>query len=188
VKWLLLVMLLPGCMTTNALEAEKAYYAMQTAAIYQQRSAAAQPLFEMASHDSSKPIVLENVAYIRVFQPVTESAQVQPAQYRQTDYMAPWAGLLNNALGMAIPFWGAYKMIGAATKSAGDAYSVHNNGDGNSMSFQRDTFVSNPTVGNDLNFQSDFTQPAQAPVIVNPVVVRPEVVDPVIVDPIVIDR
>jgi len=178
---LILFLLLPGCITTNQLEAERAYYQMQTAVIQQHE---AQPLWEMKSQDPSKPIVLENVAYIRVFQPSTQQ-QNRPAQYQQTNYVAPWVGLLGNALSVAIPVWGAVKIVDTLAKNAGDTFNLNAQGDHNALAFERDATVH--TQG-DVWLKNDLTHPPTVvdpvvvnPVIVDPVVVRPEIVDPVIV-------
>ena len=169
---LFMVVMLSGCMTHNQLEAEKAFYQMQTASIRSQQQAAAQPLWEMKSQQEGKPIVLENVDYIRVYQPIQQSQQQQQmVQYRQQDYVSPWTNLLGKAISLAIPAYAAYKIIDTVSTNTGTHTNMNNYGANSQQSIAGDTSISGAT-GGDINLHSDFTSD---PTVVNqpePIVVN----------------
>ncbi|MFW6219389.1 MAG: hypothetical protein ACOC33_00845 [bacterium] len=124
---IILVLPLSGCITTNQLEAEKSYYQLQAMKIKEQQN---QPLFELESHDSSKPIIMENVAAIRVFQPSNNSqSHTNFQQYRHRDYISPWTNLLGKAISIGVPAFAAYKTIDSLAKNAGSSTNYSSGGD-----------------------------------------------------------
>ncbi len=126
-----LIFILSGCMTTNQLEAEKSYYQLQAMKIQAQNNQNSQPLFELVSHDSSKPIIMENVAAIRVFQPPTQntSNSTNFQQYRHQDYVTPWTNLLGRTISLAVPAFAAYKTIDSLAKNVGSSTNYTSGGD-----------------------------------------------------------
>ena len=174
---LISIIILSGCMTHNQLEAEKAFYQMQAASMRSQQQAAAQPLWEMKSQQEGKPIVLENVDYIRVYQPVQQSQQQQQiVQYGQQDYVSPWTNLLGKAISIAVPAYAAYKVID--TLSANTGTHLNNYGANSQQSIVGDTAISGATGGN-LNLHSDFT--AEPTVVIPPAPVVVNQPEPIIV-------
>jgi len=118
--WLVLLCfpLLTSCMTANQLAAEKSFYEAKVA---MSRQVAAQPIFEMLAADLKQPIVLQNVAAIRVFQTPTGSNDTLN-QYVQRDYAAPWL----NILGAGLPWLGAWGIVKAVGDIAGGNYTTYN--------------------------------------------------------------
>jgi len=171
-------------MTHNQLEAERAFYQMQAVALKQKQQQEAQPLWEMKSSDNNEPIVISNVDYIRVYQPLQQSAndQVQIQQYRQMDYISPWTNLIGKIAGIAIPAYAAYKVIDSVASNSGEQTYMNNYGANSQQSITGDTSLTSSSVGGNLNLHSDFTH--------DPLIVRPDIVpqpDPIIVNPVVVD-
>lgn len=125
-----LVFIGSGCVTANQKELELKYYETQQALIESKQQQESRPLFEIVSKDNDKPMVFENVSSIRVFQPDMKSdTPLVLRQYKQTDYMAPWIGLLNRGLSIGIPAYAAYKTIDSVASHAGNTYT--SSGEGN---------------------------------------------------------
>lgn len=170
-KAILFLLILPilACGPSQAqLQGERDYYQARVAMAAQR---AAQPLFELVSSDAAKPIVLNNVAAIRVYQP--SQGQVEDfKQYVHQDYAAKWVGLIGQTVGIAAPWLGAWGIVNSI-KDMGATTTQTISGTGNAAAAHSPyaTFaVSPPTV---------VEQPP-------PLVVRPEVVNPVVVDPVVV--
>ena len=90
-------------MTNQQLQAEQAYYNMLTAT----RSGPQMPLVEIKIADPLRPI---NIDYIRVHAPQNDKAL---PQYVQQNTDAEWIRLLGTTISVALPWYGAYKMVGA---------------------------------------------------------------------------
>ena len=153
---ILAALALSGCMTANQLAAEKSYYeAMAT----MQKAREAQPIFVMEAAQAGKPIVLENVASIKVYSagPAIETVL---RQYQHRDFTPSWVAPLANVL---TPFAALYGGSLLLKQAGGASYTQTVSGTGNvaAASNPYATFgVSPPTV-------------VHAP---DPVVVNPEVV------------
>jgi len=117
--WLLLLFpLLTSCMTKNQLLAEQAFY---DAKVAMNKAVQAQPIFEMLAADLKQPIVLMNVAAIRVFQTPSNSGDTLH-QYVQRDYAQPWL----NLLGAGLPWLGAWGIVKAVGDIAGGNSTTYN--------------------------------------------------------------
>jgi hypothetical protein len=99
-----------GCMTTNQLAAERAYYEAKVAMTKQ---AASQPIFEMVAGDSGQPIILPPGAALRVFQVPASSGNDGFNQYVQRDYVSPWLNLIGTTVAVAAPWVGAWGIVSA---------------------------------------------------------------------------
>jgi hypothetical protein len=125
-----------GCGPSQAqVTAEQSFYASK---VMIAKQASSQPIFEMTASDSKQPIVLQNVSAFRVFQASSSSGNDGLAQYVHRDYAAPWINLLGSTLSVALPWYGAYKMVGAIADvipKTGNATTLTNtiNGDGNTQ-------------------------------------------------------
>jgi len=116
--WLLLLLPLMGCMTANQLAAEKSFY---QAKIDMNKAVQAQPVFEMIAADLKQPIVISNVAAIRVFQTPSGSNDTLH-QYQQKDYAQPWL----NLIGAGLPWLGAWGIVKAVGDIAGGNSTTYN--------------------------------------------------------------
>ena len=145
------IILLTGCMTTNMLEAEKAYY---QATVQMQQARAAQPLFELTPALPDQPIVLGNVGSFKVYAPVSGSER-ELSQYKQTDYVGPWLRVVSAALPW-IGVWGIAHEIG---KAAGDTITSYNqsvSGSGNTATTRTSSIATgNMGDGNSLTGMSE---------------------------------
>jgi len=156
---IILIIALAGCGPSQAqLQGERDFYSAKVA-MAAQRSA--QPLFEMVSSDPGKPIVLTNVAAIRVYQ--SPQGQVDDfKQYVHQDYAAKWVNLIGQTAGIAAPWLGAWGIVNSI-KDMGATTNQTISGTGNAAATHSPYSyfgVAPPTV---------VQQPA-------PVIVRPEVV------------
>lgn len=128
----IMVLVLIGCgPTANQLAGEKAFYEAKVAL---SKAASSQPVFEMVSGDPGKPIVLENVSAIRVFQlPATVGGE-NLQQYQMRDFTEPWLRVIQTAVGTAAPWIGAWGIVHEVGKAAGatTSYSTNIGGTGNS--------------------------------------------------------
>ena len=177
VPLLMVSLLLASCgPTLNQLKGEEAYYAARVAMSKQAGSAV---LFEMTANDITKPIILENVAALRVFTPPASGNNDSLTPYIHRDYVQPWL----NVLGAAVPWlgvWGVSSAIIGGMKDMGTTTNMNVNGTGNSGSIVGPTHNAVSGTGHYVGGTIDTTHPAQ---VVNPVIVDPVIVDPVIVQP-----
>jgi hypothetical protein len=174
-----------GCgPSKNQLLAEQSFYAAKIAV---SKQAASQPIFEMVAGDNTKPIILQNVSALRVFQLPASSGNDGLNQYIQKDYSAPWLNLLGTTIGVALPWYGAYKMVGAIADvipKTGNTTMISNaiTGDGN-------TQTNKTQIAGDMSITASNN--AGAVSLGNPTLIQdntstPTVVDqppPVIVEP-----
>jgi hypothetical protein len=135
--------MITGCgPTKNQLLAEQSYYAAKIALSKQVTS---QPIFEMTAGDPKQPIVLQNVAALRVFQLPASAGNDGFNQYVQKDYAAPWLNLIGTTLSVVAPWYGAYKMVDAVAgviPKVGNTTSITTNGDGNKTQIAGDLSIS----------------------------------------------
>lgn len=141
---IVLLFLLTSCGPSQTqLIGEQEYYKAKVALAKQMTS---QPIFEMTSGDPSKPIVLENVSAIRVFQFPAQAASDDLKQYQHHDYAQKWVGLIGTTVGVAAPWLGAWGIVHEVSKIAGPSttYNQSVTGTGNSAT----TRTSSITTGN----------------------------------------
>ena len=153
---LAVVLALGGCMTANQLAAEKSYY---DAMASMTKAREAQPIFVMEAAVAGKPIILENVASIKVYSagPAIETVL---RQYQHRDFTPTWIPAILNAAAPLAALYGGSLLL---KQAGGSSYTQTVSGTGNvaAASNPYGTFgVSPPTVVN---------QPA--PVVVDPKVV-----------------
>ena len=160
-----------GCMTKNQLLAEQSYY---DARVKLSEKRAAQPLFEMVAQNSAEPIILQNVAAIRVFQPLANGDK-EFQQYSQRDYAAPWLNLIGTTLSVGLPWFGAYKMVEAvAGIPKADIFTVQNTNSGNTTtSTTTSTFTNSATGGSVANMGGGSASLSNVSTVEAPVVVTP---------------
>ena len=129
--WIMALVLIGCGPTANQLAGEKAFY---EAKIALSKAVSSQPVFEMVSGDPGKPIVLENVSAIRVFQLPATVGGDNLLQYQQRDYTEPWLRVIQTAVGTAAPWIGAWGIVHEVGKAAGatTSYSTNIGGTGNS--------------------------------------------------------
>jgi hypothetical protein len=167
---LILTLALMGCgPTANQLAGEKAFYEAKVAL---SKAASSQPVFEMVSGDPTKPIVLENVSAIRVFQLPAGNSGESLSQYQQRDYAQPWINLVGTALSVGLPWWGAYKMVGAVADvipKTGNTNTITTTGDGNKTQ-----------IAGDLSITA--TQNAGAVTITEPSIIHDQTSVPTVVE------
>jgi hypothetical protein len=144
------VALLLGCgPSANQLAGEKAFY---EAKVSLSKAASSQPVFEMVSGDPGKPIVLENVSAIRVFQLPAGNSGENLSQYQQRDYAQPWINLVGTTMSVGLPWWGAYKMVGAVADVVGKTGNVTNTGNTTTTTSIATTGNNNKTqIAGDMN-------------------------------------
>jgi hypothetical protein len=119
---LLLLVLLTACgPSLNAIRGEEAYYAAKVAMA---QKASSQPIFEMLASDLAKPIVLENVSAIRVFQVPSGTANDNLQQYVQKDHAQPWINAFLQSLGIIAPWAGAAVIVSNVASSMKDLGSI----------------------------------------------------------------
>ena len=114
--WLLVIFLAACGPSQTQLIGEQEYYKAKVALAKQ---AAAQPVFEMVSGDPTKPIVLENVSAIRVFQVPPNASDGTLKQYQHHDYAAKWVNLIGTAASVAAPWLGAWGIVHEISGIAG---------------------------------------------------------------------
>lgn len=107
---ILAALALSGCMTANQLAGEKAYYEAMASLT---KARETQPIFEMTPATPGQPIVLGNVGTFKVYAQPQGGTEQKLQQYVHRDYAAPWLNLIGTAANIAIPWWGAYKMVDA---------------------------------------------------------------------------
>lgn len=158
---------LTGCMTANQLAAEQSYYAAKLAMAKQ---TASQPIFEMIAANNAKPMVLDNVAALRVFHVASGNGSDILNQYVQKDYVQPWLNLL---LGIA-PWAGVWavthEVAGIIGQAAGTTYNQSVTGTGNTAT----TKVAGTVMNDATSIPTVVYQPPAElipPVVVNPVIV-----------------
>ena len=172
---------LMGCgLSKNQLAAEQSFYASK---VMMSKQSTSQPIFEMTAADSSKPIILQNVSALRVFQLPAGNGNDELRQYVQKDYSAPWLNLLGTTLSVALPWYGAYKMVGAVADvipKTGNTTNITTKGDGNKTQIAGDLSITatgnagdvsigNPAVISDnTSMPTVVTQPEPTVVIVDP--------------------
>ena len=129
--WIMALVLIGCGPTANQLAGEKAFY---EAKIALSKAASSQPVFEMVSGDPGKPIVLENVSAIRVFQLPAAGGNDSLQQYQQRDFTEPWLRVIQTAVGTAAPWIGAWGIVHEVGKAAvaTTSYSTNIGGTGNS--------------------------------------------------------
>lgn len=195
-----------GCgPSKNQLAAEQSFYASK---VMMTKQSASQPIFEMTAGDPGKPIVLQNVSALRVFQAPSSSGNDALPQYVHRDYAAPWVNLLGSTLGVALPWLGAWGMVSAIsnvipkTGNNNTSTNIVTTGDGNktqvagNMSITASAGAGNLGISNPTLIQDNTSTPTvvtqPTPVIVTqppPVIVEqppPVIVQqptPVIVPP-----
>ncbi len=110
---LMILIPLTGCMTKNALEAERSFY---QAMVLMQTSRGVTPIVRLEVGDPSLPI---NLKSIEVFAPPKEG---ELRQYVQKDYVQPWL----NIFGAAVPWLGAWGIVKAVGDVAGGGNTTYN--------------------------------------------------------------
>jgi hypothetical protein len=120
---LLAVLLCGGCMTKNQLEAERLFY---EAKIAMSKQVASQPIFEMVAADVKSPIILQNVAALRVFQIPGGGGSDNLTQYIQRDYAAPWLQFFGTLLAPIAPAYFAYQSTRSFTEALGKTGNITN--------------------------------------------------------------
>ena len=175
----LILSLLSGCgPTLNQLKGEEAYYAARVAMSKQADSVV---LFEMTAKNANKPIVLENVAAIKVFAPPINTNGDSLMPYPHKDYVQPWL----NVLSMAVPWLGAWGIVSStanAMKEMGTSTTMNISGDGNTSHIAGPVNNTLTGTGHVAGGIVDQTHPAQ--VVIPPVyIVNPVIVDPVVITP-----
>jgi hypothetical protein len=120
---LIVSLFLGGCgPSLNQLKGEEAYYAARVA---MNKQAASTLLFEMTAGDTTKPIVLENVASFKVFAPPVSNSADNMTQYTHQNYAAPWLNMFTQTLGMAAPWIGAAVIANSVASNFKDV-ATHN--------------------------------------------------------------
>jgi hypothetical protein len=176
--------ILAGCgPSALQIQAEIAYY---EAVATIQKNQAAQPVFKMVATDATKPIVIENVATIEVYQ---QRLDTQPiAQYQQKDYSAPAWQFLGTLVSVATPWIGvgvlAHEFRNMAT---GTAYNYNNNvSQGATGNFRVQGNTTSTSSGAGASSATGMTDATSTPTVVHADVVP---VEPVIVpapEPIIV--
>ena len=188
-----------GCGPSQAqVTAEQSFYASK---VMMAKQASSQPIFEMTASDSKQPIVLQNVSALRVFQASSSSGNDGLTQYVHRDYAAPWVQLLGTTMSVALPWFGAYKMVEAISNvipKTGNSTNINTNGDGNKTQISGDLGITaNANAGNVTmpTTMAGVLDQTSTPTVVNqptPVVVtQPDPVivtqpSPIIVEPTVV--
>ncbi len=179
----LILSLLSGCgPTLNQLKGEEAYYAARVAMSKQADSVV---LFEMTAKNANKPIVLENVAAIKVFAPPINTNGDSLMPYPHKDYVQPWL----NVLSMAVPWlgaWGIVNSTASAMKEMGNSTHMTIAGEGNTGTIAGPV---NNTLTGTGHVAGGVVDQTHTPTIVTqppPLVVIPPVVNPVVVNPVIV--
>jgi hypothetical protein len=133
--------------SANQLAGEKAFYEAKVAL---SKAATSQPVFEMVSGDPTKPIVLENVSAIRVFQLPAQAAGDDLKQYEQKDYAAKWVGLIGTSISVAAPWLGAWGIVHEISGIAGPSttYNQTVSGSGNTATTRTSSMAAGNITGN----------------------------------------
>ncbi len=155
--WLLVIFLMACGPSANQLAGEKAFY---EAKIALSRQTSSQPVFEMTSGDPTKPIVLENVSAIRVFQLPAQAADDTLKQYEQKDYAQKWVGLIGTTISVAAPWLGAWGIVHEISGIAGSSSTTYNqsvSGTGNTATTRTSTMAAGNITG-DGNSLSGMTE------------------------------
>jgi len=179
-----------GCgPTANQLAGERAFY---EAKVSLSRQTSSQPIFEMTAGDPNQPIVLQNVSAIRVFQLPANAANDGLSQYAQKDYAQPWLNIVGTALSVGLPWWGAYKMVGAVADVVGKTGNVTNTGNTTTTTSIATTGNNNKTqIAGDMNLTATTGAGDGGSIVIDtPTLINdesdsthaPTVVDPVIVE------
>lgn len=152
-----LAAILIGCgPTANQLAGEKAFYEAKVAL---SKQASSQPVFEMTSGDPAKPIVLENVSAIRVFQLPAQAGGDALRQYEQKDYAQKWVQLIGTSVSVAAPWLGAWGIVHEVSKIAGasTSYTTNVSGSGNTATTRTSSIATgNIGDGNSLTGMSEM--------------------------------
>lgn len=178
-----------GCgPSKNQLAAEQSFYASK---VMISKQAGSSPIFEMTAADTTKPIILQNVSALRVFQIAQSGGSDTLPQYAHRDYSAPWVNLLGTTLGVALPWLGAWGMVSAIsnvipkTGNNNTSTNIVTTGDGNktqvagNMSITASAGAGNVGISNPTLIQDNTSTPTvvtqPTPVIVTqppPVIVE----------------
>lgn len=178
-------------MTNQQLQAEQAYYNMLTAT----RSGPQPPMVDIKIADPLRPI---NIERITIYAPQNDRAL---PQYVQQNTDAEWIRLIGTTISVALPWYGAYKMVGAIADvipKTGNTTNISSSVAGN-----HNTVTPKTTIAGDLGVNASgntgtLTMPAtmgnvldqtSPPTIVTqpaPVIIPTQVVNPVVVQPTVV--
>jgi hypothetical protein len=194
---LLAVLLCGGCMTKNQLEAERLFY---EAKIAMSKQVASQPIFEMVAADVKSPIILQNVAALRVFQIPGGGGSDNLTQYIQRDYAAPWLQFFGTLLAPIAPAYFAYQSTRSFTEALGKTGNITNtnntiNGNENTLknagnlTLEATNGSGTMGIGGPIGGIIDQTATPTIVQTPNPLIVEPKViiVEPYVLQPVIVE-
>ena len=154
--WLFIIFLVACGPSQTQLVGEQEYYKAKVALAKQM---IAQPVFEMVSGDPTRPIVLENVSAIRVFQLPSQAADDTLKQYQHHDYAAKWVGLIGTSISVAAPWLGAWGIVHEISGIAGASTTYNQNVSGtNNSATTRTSSIATGNITGNRNSLSGMTE------------------------------